>query len=130
MRSPLFVCAAPTRDEAWDIGEEGIRRTILFYRERQEAGAPVQIGVTLEGPLPNPLPPARELRNYEGPGIYSPYEPSLIGTPESITEALQNYRRAGRITDVALGFRHPGMTNEQVRSSMDLFASEVMPAVR
>jgi alkanesulfonate monooxygenase SsuD/methylene tetrahydromethanopterin reductase-like flavin-dependent oxidoreductase (luciferase family) len=127
--TPLFACVAPTRDEAWDVCEEGIRRSILFYRERQEPG-PVHIGVTLEGPLPDPLPPARELRNYEGLGVYSPHEPSLIGTPESVTEALQNFKRGARVTDIALVFRHPGMTNEQVRSSMDLFAAEVVPKIR
>lgn len=124
--APQFICVGPTRDSAWDACEEGLRRSIEFYRER---GTPY--GVSRDGLIPEPLPPARELRNIDGLAMYD-YDPTpmLIGAPEYIAEQLRQLVSRGRTTHLALVFRHPGMSTDNVRRSMDLFASEVMPALR
>lgn len=124
--SPQVVCVAETRDEAWDMCQDGVHWMAQFYLERTSGP---KIGWSASGPL-EPWPAPEELRHVEGLGIYSPFDPVYVGTPADVLEGLRRFIGRGRVTHLALQFRHPGMTTEHVRKSMDLFAREVLPHLR
>lgn len=56
----------------------------------------------------------------------------IVGTPDQVAARLIALRDGaqGRVTQVALGFRLPGMSTDVVRRSMLLFADQVMPRLR
>ena len=92
---------------------------------RENTGAPA--GMTATGPL-SELPPAGELRNVEGL-VFLPGMPIYVGTPEEVRDGLLTAYddQHGRVTEIALAFRHAGMRSDVVRGSMELFRTDVMP---
>jgi alkanesulfonate monooxygenase SsuD/methylene tetrahydromethanopterin reductase-like flavin-dependent oxidoreductase (luciferase family) len=119
----LNIHVAETRDQAWDEAQHGLHWYMNFHRLRHN----IPFGATADGPL-DKLPPAQELRHVEGlmpmPGM-----PAYIGTPDEVREQLlaDAGGRRGRITQFALHFRLPGMRTPEVRRSMKLFKTEIMP---
>jgi alkanesulfonate monooxygenase SsuD/methylene tetrahydromethanopterin reductase-like flavin-dependent oxidoreductase (luciferase family) len=121
----VWIHLADSRDRAWDEAQEGLRWEMAYHRERGD----VLAGSTPNGPLPE-LPPASELRDIEGFG-FSPSLPLVVGTPDEAVDALRPFWHGerGRITQMALTFRHPGMRTTEVRRSMELFVEEVLPGL-
>jgi alkanesulfonate monooxygenase SsuD/methylene tetrahydromethanopterin reductase-like flavin-dependent oxidoreductase (luciferase family) len=117
---------AETDDEAWAAAAEPIHWTCAFYRSRGEP-----LGASATGPLPE-LPAAHELRHVEGFRIYpgGAYG-TIVGTPEHARALLEVVRAGahGPITHLPIEFRLPGMSDAAVRRSMELFATEVLPAL-
>jgi alkanesulfonate monooxygenase SsuD/methylene tetrahydromethanopterin reductase-like flavin-dependent oxidoreductase (luciferase family) len=118
-----FLHVADSRDRAWDEAQHGLHWIMAFHRERRDVDA----GATPDGPLPE-LPPADELRDVDGL-CFVPGLPFLIGTPDEVGEALVSGCRANtsRVTQLALTFRHPGMRTPEVRRSMELFQTQILP---
>jgi alkanesulfonate monooxygenase SsuD/methylene tetrahydromethanopterin reductase-like flavin-dependent oxidoreductase (luciferase family) len=122
----VWIHLGDSRDRAWDEAQYGLHWEMAYHRERGDVPA----GSTPAGPLPE-LPPASRLREIEGFG-FSPRLPVVVGTPDEALEALRPFWRGerGRITQLALTFRHPGMRTPEVRRSMELFAGEVLPRLQ
>jgi len=51
----------------------------------------------------------------------------VVGTPDEVEAELRRYANLG-VTDLLCRMHYPGLPNELARSSMELFAREVMPA--
>jgi alkanesulfonate monooxygenase SsuD/methylene tetrahydromethanopterin reductase-like flavin-dependent oxidoreductase (luciferase family) len=122
----IGIHLAETRERAWDEAQHGIRWWMEFHRLR--TGAPA--GMTPEGPLPE-LPPAERLRDVEGL-FFLPGMPVCVGTPDEVLPTLLAAYGGehGRITQFAFHMRHPGMRTPEIRRSMELFRTEVMPRLR
>ena len=122
----VWIHIADSRDEAWAEAGDGLRWEMQYHRERGDVNA----GWTPEGPLPE-LPPASELPGIEG-FCFMPGLPVVVGTPEQALEQLRPLwaGERGRITELSLTFRHPGMRTPEVRRSMQLFVDEVLPALQ
>ena len=57
-------------------------------------------------------------------------EQALIGTPQDVIPEIEKYVTRGRIDHLICNIVLPGLTPEQVRAGMTLFAKEVIPHFR
>jgi alkanesulfonate monooxygenase SsuD/methylene tetrahydromethanopterin reductase-like flavin-dependent oxidoreductase (luciferase family) len=114
---------AESRDQAWDEAQDGLHWLMNFHRIRHKIPA----GMTPTGPLEK-LPAPEDLRHVDGL-CFMPGMPLYIGTPDMVREQLlaDCAGRNGRLTQIALHFRLPGMRTPAVRKSMDLFRTDVLP---
>jgi alkanesulfonate monooxygenase SsuD/methylene tetrahydromethanopterin reductase-like flavin-dependent oxidoreductase (luciferase family) len=119
---PLRVHLAATREAAWDEAEAGLYQVLHFYRTRVDPRSATATAGVLD-----PLPPAREFRFV--PGIGHRGTPFIVGTADEVGRALAAYR-GRRLTHLCLNFHQPGMATDTVRRSMEMFARELMPAIR
>jgi alkanesulfonate monooxygenase SsuD/methylene tetrahydromethanopterin reductase-like flavin-dependent oxidoreductase (luciferase family) len=114
----VMVCVADTTEKAWDIAGPGLEYVVNFYETRRD----------LEG---NPAPPDKrvtaELIREGKAGFWR----AFVGTPDEVLAGLRPLAegRMGRVTELALQLRHPGMTTADTHRSMRLFAEHVMPAL-
>jgi alkanesulfonate monooxygenase SsuD/methylene tetrahydromethanopterin reductase-like flavin-dependent oxidoreductase (luciferase family) len=51
----------------------------------------------------------------------------MLGTPESVSDQIAEYREYTGIDNIICWFNCGGQPHEQVRRSMELFAGKVMP---
>lgn len=72
------------------------------------------------------LPPLGELRK-RGMG---PYGPAFVGTPDEISKMLEEELKVCPMTQIVFSLDSPGMDPRYMRSSLELFAKEVMPHFR
>jgi alkanesulfonate monooxygenase SsuD/methylene tetrahydromethanopterin reductase-like flavin-dependent oxidoreductase (luciferase family) len=112
MSGPVAVHLAESHEQAWDEAERALHWWVTFYRRR---------GFDM------PLPPVGELRDTPGAGIFG--QPFAVGTPDEVLEALRRHEHTD-LDEMVIQFNHPGMAAEHVRSSMTLFANELMPEVQ
>lgn len=117
------VHVAESRDQAWDEAQDGLHWYMNFHRIRHNVPA----GMTPTGPLDS-LPAASELRHVKGL-TFLPGMPIYVGTPDEVREQLlaDCAGRNGRLTQIALHMRLPGMRTPEVRRSMELFRTEILP---
>jgi alkanesulfonate monooxygenase SsuD/methylene tetrahydromethanopterin reductase-like flavin-dependent oxidoreductase (luciferase family) len=119
---PIRVHLADTREQAWDEAEAGLHQVLDFYRIRVDRGSATSAAGVLDR-----LPDVGEFRNV--PGVGHRGTPFLVGTPDDVGAALSVYREK-RLSHLSLNFHHPGMETSAVRRSMEMFARELMPAIR
>ena len=114
----LPVCVADTADRAWEIAGRGIEYFVNFYQMRknlQGEPAPVEGRVT------------QAMLRSGNAGFWF----AAVGTPDDVIAKLRPFvdGHAGRVTQLALQMRHPGMRNEDTHRSMRMFAGEVITAL-
>ena len=119
---PLRVHLAETRKKAWDEAEAGLHQVLHFYRSRVDRQSATGAAGVLDE-----LPPVGEFRNV--PGIGHRGTAFVVGTPDEVGRVLAIYRDK-RLTHISLNFHQPGMETSAVRHSMEMFAKELMPAVK
>ncbi len=104
---------AATRDQAWDEAEEGIYHYRDFYT----------LGRSITGTKRYVPPSPADLRNEAQP-------PEIVGSPDDILRRLEPQLKDSRVTHFGLLQRMAGMSTEVARSSLELFAKEVMPVLK
>jgi alkanesulfonate monooxygenase SsuD/methylene tetrahydromethanopterin reductase-like flavin-dependent oxidoreductase (luciferase family) len=104
---------AATRDQAWDEAEEGIYHYRDFYT----------LGRSITGTKRYVPPSPADLRNEAQP-------PELVGAPDDILRRLEPQLKDSRVTHFGLLHRMAGMSTEVARSSLELYAKEVMPVLK
>ena len=116
--SMQMVCVADDADRAWEIAGPGLEYFVNFYNLRKD----------LQGKPSESEPITEEMIRSGNAGFWS----AAVGTPDDVIAALTPYctGQFGRITELAVAFRHPGMRNDETHRSMNLFAEHVMPALR
>jgi alkanesulfonate monooxygenase SsuD/methylene tetrahydromethanopterin reductase-like flavin-dependent oxidoreductase (luciferase family) len=72
------------------------------------------------------IPPLGELRK-SGRG---PYGPVYIGTPDEVIKMLEQELKTNPMTQMVFSMDSPGMDPRHMRSSLELFAKEVVPHFR
>jgi alkanesulfonate monooxygenase SsuD/methylene tetrahydromethanopterin reductase-like flavin-dependent oxidoreductase (luciferase family) len=114
-----MVCIAPTHDEAVESSLEGLHYFRNFYALRRQP----------DGSVPDPAT-AEVTREMIRQGDLGGFAPPVVGTPDEAYELLAPLMTTPGVTHLPLSFRHAGMRTPEVRQSMDLFATEVLPALR
>jgi alkanesulfonate monooxygenase SsuD/methylene tetrahydromethanopterin reductase-like flavin-dependent oxidoreductase (luciferase family) len=117
------VYVAPTREEAWAVAAHPLHHTAEGYvqwmaESNDEGDVHTQIIV----------PPVEEIIRSQSFDFFG--EQALVGTPEDAVEQLEDYLSRGRITHLVCKLSLPGMTTEEIRAGMQLFARDVMPHFR
>jgi hypothetical protein len=72
------------------------------------------------------IPPLGDLRK-SGRG---PYGPVYVGTPYEVIQMLEKELKTSPMTQMIFSMDSPGMDPRHMRSSLELFAKEVMPHFR
>jgi alkanesulfonate monooxygenase SsuD/methylene tetrahydromethanopterin reductase-like flavin-dependent oxidoreductase (luciferase family) len=119
---PVYV--APSREEAWEVVARGLHHTASCYldwfieaNDNPDADyAKIRI------------PAVDEIIREQSFDFFG--ENALVGTPADVIEQLEDYLSRGRVTHLVCKLSLPGMTTEQIRTGMELFANEVMPHFR
>lgn len=112
------VCVAETADKAWEIAGDGIEYFVNFYQMRKN----------LQGePAPAKDRITQDMLRSGNAGFWF----AAVGTPEDVIAKLRPFvdGHLGRITQLALQMRQPGMSNADTHRSMRMFANEVIPAL-
>ncbi|HEX3088386.1 MAG TPA: LLM class flavin-dependent oxidoreductase [Ilumatobacteraceae bacterium] len=112
------VCVADTADKAWEIAGPGIEYFVNFYQMRKN----------LQGePAPAEARVTQEMLRSGNAGFWF----AAVGTPDDVIGKLRPFvdGHLGRITQLALQMRQPGMSNADTHKSMRMFAHEVIPAL-
>jgi alkanesulfonate monooxygenase SsuD/methylene tetrahydromethanopterin reductase-like flavin-dependent oxidoreductase (luciferase family) len=112
-----MVHVARTRQLALEQALEGLHYFVNFYTMRRD----------LTGKLPD-RSVAEVTREQIAAGSLGSMGVPAVGTPDEVSATLRQLITAiPGTTGFALGFRHAGMRTPEVRESMRLFATEVMP---
>jgi alkanesulfonate monooxygenase SsuD/methylene tetrahydromethanopterin reductase-like flavin-dependent oxidoreductase (luciferase family) len=113
------VCVADTTEKAWEIAGPGIEYFVNFYQMRKD----------LHGmPAPESARVTIEMLRTGNAGFWF----AAVGTPDEVAAKLRpivDGHAMGRVTQLALQMRQPGMNNADTHRSMHLFANEVVPAL-
>jgi alkanesulfonate monooxygenase SsuD/methylene tetrahydromethanopterin reductase-like flavin-dependent oxidoreductase (luciferase family) len=119
---PLYV--APTREEAWAIVAEPLRHVASCYRDWV-----VEAADDPEAPHTKiAIPSVEEIVAAQAFDFFG--EQALVGTPADVVEQLETDLSRGRLTHLVCKIPLPGMTTEQIRAGLQLFAEEVIPHFR
>jgi alkanesulfonate monooxygenase SsuD/methylene tetrahydromethanopterin reductase-like flavin-dependent oxidoreductase (luciferase family) len=116
--SMQFVVVADSTERAWEIAGPGLEYFVNFYETRKDLqGTPA--------PAENHRT-AEMIRNGQA-GFWR----GIVGTPDEVIAMLRPFVAGafGRITQLALQMRQPGMTTKDTHHSMRLFADHVLPAL-
>lgn len=111
----------PTRDRAWDACEKHLHYMLSWYGKRLVEAADFK-GDDAYGKLP----PAEELRESDQALLGGP----IVGSPHEVAQEILSFTKGVRTTHLVLGMHFPGIEPAVVQSSMELFAKEVMPALK
>jgi alkanesulfonate monooxygenase SsuD/methylene tetrahydromethanopterin reductase-like flavin-dependent oxidoreductase (luciferase family) len=119
---PMFL--AETRERAWQIAAQAVRHTAQCYRDWfVEAGdAPDYEPIRVR------IPTVEEIVRAQRFDFFG--EPALVGTPQDVVADLEAYLRRGRLTHLVCAMALPGIGPQDLRTSMRLFAEQVMPHFR
>ena len=112
------VCVADTTDKAWEIAGAGLEYFVNFYQMRKD----------LHGkPAAEDQRVTQEMLRSGNAGFWF----AAVGTPDDVVAKLRPFvdGHLGRITQLALQMRQPGMNNADTHRSMRMFADEVIPAL-
>ena len=112
------VCVADTTDKAWEIAGAGIEYFVNFYQMRKN----------LQGePAPADARVTQEMLRTGNAGFWF----AAVGTPDDVIGKLRPFvdGHLGRITQLALQMRQPGMSTADTHRSMRMFTNDVIPAL-
>jgi alkanesulfonate monooxygenase SsuD/methylene tetrahydromethanopterin reductase-like flavin-dependent oxidoreductase (luciferase family) len=114
-----MVYVAETEDQAWEESQDHIFSMMEFYGDilAEANDAPGDKDVF-------PFKSPRELR-------HSPFGKAvMIGTPEQVAAKLEQFRANFLCTHFIMSTQLPGLDPAKAAKSLELFATEVMPAFR
>ena len=119
-----WVHVAQSREQAWDNAAQALHYTATRYAEWfAEANDKPGDDKATEG-----IPSVDEMIAKQQFDVFG--EPAIVGTPADAREILSDYLSRGRVTDLVLGMALSGLEPHLIRSSMELFAKDVIPAFR
>jgi len=117
---------ASSHDKAWDEFEPHLQWHMKVHFKAMAAPENRMMNRTLIGDLGLRVPELGELRR-QGRG---PYGPAYVGTPDEVIRMLEEELKTYPMTEVVFSLDSPGMDPRYMKSSLELFASEVIPHFR
>jgi alkanesulfonate monooxygenase SsuD/methylene tetrahydromethanopterin reductase-like flavin-dependent oxidoreductase (luciferase family) len=119
---------AETTEEAWELAGEHLMHTYRHdYRAWSTRTTGVDTGVLVAEP-DGSLRVARDFDDEVFERRRFAQDRLLIGSPDDVIAALRELQERIGVTDVMCRMHHPGLPDDAARRSMELLASEVMPA--
>jgi alkanesulfonate monooxygenase SsuD/methylene tetrahydromethanopterin reductase-like flavin-dependent oxidoreductase (luciferase family) len=113
---------AETHEKAWDECEAHFQWHMKVHFKAMTAPA----NQTMIRGQDLTVPPLGELRK-TGRG---PYGPAYVGTPDEVIKMLEEELKTTLMTQMVFSLDAPGMDPRSMRSSLELFATEVIPHFR
>jgi alkanesulfonate monooxygenase SsuD/methylene tetrahydromethanopterin reductase-like flavin-dependent oxidoreductase (luciferase family) len=116
--SMQMVHVSDSADQAWEEAGAGLEYFVNFYNLRRD----------LQSNLPDNEPITTEMIRDGNAGFWT----ASVGTPDDVIKGLTPVvtGAVGRITELAVAFRHAGMRTPEVHKSMRMFAKHVVPALK
>ncbi|MGH8005779.1 MAG: LLM class flavin-dependent oxidoreductase [Candidatus Binatia bacterium] len=114
-----WTYVAQSRDQAWDDVQEHLHYMLTWYSRWLAAANDQNLTI-------GQLPPPAQLRDASASLLGMP----AVGTPDQVLGEIQEFVGKIRTTHLILGTHLPGLDPAKSRRSMELFAKEVMPALR
>jgi alkanesulfonate monooxygenase SsuD/methylene tetrahydromethanopterin reductase-like flavin-dependent oxidoreductase (luciferase family) len=118
------VYVAPSREEAWAIVARPLHyaasRYLEWYSEANDTPDSDATKII--------IPTVEEIVRSQSFDFFG--ENAIIGTPEDVIEAIEEYRSRIRMTHLVCSLPLAGMPARHVRDGMDLFARKVIPYFR
>jgi alkanesulfonate monooxygenase SsuD/methylene tetrahydromethanopterin reductase-like flavin-dependent oxidoreductase (luciferase family) len=113
---------ATTHEKAWDECEAHLQWHMKIHFQAMAApeNRIMNRGMDLT------VPELGELRR-RGMG---PYGPAYVGTPDEVVKMLEEELKVCPMTEIVFSIDSPGMDPRYMKSSMELFAKEVIPHFR
>ena len=117
--SMQMVCVTDSADKGWDIAGAGFEYFVNFYETRKDLQ-----GVDADE---SKRVTADMIRSGNA-GFWS----AAVGSPDDVVRGLAPFAggHLGRITELAVAFRHAGMNTADTHRSMCMFAEHVIPALQ
>ena len=119
--SVQFLSIAETDEEAKQVAERSIGILGGFIR-KSDGVEPPHLQAEF---APGPFAPGKNI-DYPGQEGHK----LIHGSPETVRDYYVDYVSEGAVNYIILGLPFGGMTIEEANRSLDLFISEVMPAIR
>ncbi len=120
----LFV--AEDRERAWEIAARSVRHTADCYVQWYVEESADSAGVYAE--MMAGMPSVEEMIEKKEFNFFG--EESLIGTPQDVIPAIEEYVERAGVTDLVCQIPLAGVSTADIRTSMRLFAREVIPHFR
>lgn len=119
-----WVHVAQSRAQAWETAAQSLHYTASRYAEwfAEANDKPGDDQATVGIPSVDDII-AKQAFDFFG-------EPAIVGTAEDAREILAEYLGRGRVTHLVCGMALSGLDPHHIRSSMELFAKDVIPAFR
>jgi alkanesulfonate monooxygenase SsuD/methylene tetrahydromethanopterin reductase-like flavin-dependent oxidoreductase (luciferase family) len=120
----LFV--AEDRERAWEIAARSVHHTASCYVQWYVEESADSAGVYAE--MMAGMPSVEEMMEKHEFNFFG--EESLIGTPQDVIPKIEEYVERAGVTDLVVQIPLAGVSTEEIRTSMRLFAREVIPHFR
>jgi alkanesulfonate monooxygenase SsuD/methylene tetrahydromethanopterin reductase-like flavin-dependent oxidoreductase (luciferase family) len=120
------VYVASTRQKAWQIAARPLHHTASCYVQWYVEENDDPSGLYAE--MMRGMPDVDEIIARQAFDFFG--EPALVGTPEDVIPAIEEYVARAAVTDLILALPLPGISRADIRSAMELFAKEVIPCFR
>jgi alkanesulfonate monooxygenase SsuD/methylene tetrahydromethanopterin reductase-like flavin-dependent oxidoreductase (luciferase family) len=108
-------------DKAWDACEKHLHYMLSWYGARLVEASDFRGDDAFAR-----LPPVEELRESDQALLGQP----MVGSPDEVAAEINAFTKGVRTTHLVLGMHLPGIDPAAVQRSMELFAKEVMPAIK
>ena len=119
-----WVHVAPSRDQAWETAAQPLHYTASRYAEWfAEANDKPGDADAAKG-----IPSIEQIVASQHFDVFG--EPAIVGTPEDCRGMIEDYVSRGRLTHLVCGMALSGRAPHHIRSSMEMFAKDVIPAFR
>lgn len=119
-----WIHVAPSREQAWENSARALHHTASCYAKWfAEANDKPGDDQGLAS-----IPSVDEMIAKQEFDMFG--EPAIVGTPEDAKEMIADYVSRGRMTHMVCGMAFAGLDPHHIRSSMEIFAKDVIPAFR
>jgi alkanesulfonate monooxygenase SsuD/methylene tetrahydromethanopterin reductase-like flavin-dependent oxidoreductase (luciferase family) len=117
------IYVAPTREQAWEIAARAVHHTAACYLQWYVEENDDPAGAYAE--MMRSMSSVDEILEQQSFNFFG--EESLVGTPEDVIPKIEEYVTRGGITDLVCALPLGGISTEDIRAGMELFAREVIP---
>ena len=119
-----WVHVAQSRDQAWETAAQSLHYTAKRYAEwfAEANDKPGDAQAADNFPSVEEIIAKQDFKVFGGQAI--------VGTPADVRDQIAAYASRGRMTHLVCGMALAGLAPHHIRSSMALFAKDVIPAFR
>ena len=119
-----WIHVAQSREQAWQTAAQSLHYTASCYA-KWFAEANDKPGDDLAD---KNIPSVDEIIAKQEFNVFG--ELAMVGTPADVREMVADYVSRGRVTHLVCGMALSGLAPHHIRSSMEMFAKDVIPAFR